>query len=196
MEEKKAIDIIEERDIQHLDSHWYIAVVQNRDEQNCAERLQRQGYESYVAVQKRTTVWKDGRRKERTTVVIPAKVFVRATEQQRSQEIVKLPYIKRFFTNISGRTNEFNRHPVAIIPDAQFQSFRLMLERSETPVTIEERPSFKLGDQVTIIQGSLKGLSGTVVKSPNGKMRLYIQVESLGYASVEVEAANIEKVSN
>jgi len=71
---------------------WVIAVVKNNTELLCQKRLSEQGYEAYVPTQENVVLGSKGRKKIVTSVLIPAKVIVRVTENER-KEVVKLPYI-------------------------------------------------------------------------------------------------------
>lgn len=110
--------------------HWYVAVVNNRSEKACQDRLRKRlknetdsekAYEVYVPIQQEMSIRHDGKRKKVDRIVFPALVFIRCTDSVRRKEIVCLPYIKRFMVNIAGSSRNTCR-PVAIIPDHQMYS--------------------------------------------------------------------------
>ena len=64
---------------------WFIGVVANRREQKIAHRIGEEfaDVEAYVPVRKEMRTWSRGRKREIEKVVIPAKVFIHSTENQR-----------------------------------------------------------------------------------------------------------------
>lgn len=129
--------------------HWYVAVVNNRSEKACQDRLRKRlknetdsekAYEVYVPIQQEMSIRHDGKRKKVDRIVFPALVFIRCTDSVRRKEIVCLPYIKRFMVNIAGSSRNTCR-PVAIIPDHQMYSLMRMVNDAEEHVTIESCPS-------------------------------------------------------
>ena len=77
---------------------WYVAFVGQNTEKSCREKLQRLGYDCYVATQDEIHQWRNGRRHHVERVVISTIVFVHATEDER-RDIVNLPFIKYFMTD-------------------------------------------------------------------------------------------------
>lgn len=77
----------------------------------------------------------------------------------------------------------------AVIPDKEMDMFRRMLEQDELPVTIDETGSvFSEGDKVRVVVGKLAGLEGRVMRMTDNKHRLYVSLDILGSASVEIES--------
>lgn len=103
---------------------WYVAIVSNNTEKVCAEKIAALGYDTYVPTQKELRRWKNGRRKIIDRIVIPAAVFVRCTEADRRHHVVNLPFVKRFMVNRAAATNQYGRHPVAIVPDREIEKLR------------------------------------------------------------------------
>lgn len=175
------------------DLHWYVAVVNNNSERSMAGKLtdERMGgaYECYVPSQKEKRVWKNGRKKEVDRVLLPAMLFVKCTEKKRN-EAKYLGYVKNFLVDFAKGSK--GRHPVAVIPDAQIQQLKIMLEKSVTPVTIEDI-HFRFGDAVKVTSGPLKGVEGNIVVEPKGSY-LVIAIDSLGYAKVQINQKEVEKI--
>lgn len=163
---------------------WFVAIVNNNTELSTSKKINSLGYETFVPQQNLLSII-DGKRKIRKRVVISTLLFVHVTEQER-REIVNLPFVKRFMTDISGKKDSFGRHPIAVIPDSQIQQFRSLLEKSENEVRIESWPK-NLGSKVLIVDGTLKGLSGRVTHSSNGKSFFIIQLDVLGCARVQIK---------
>ena len=172
---------------------WYIAIVNNKSEKLCRERLEQRivgqpvdgkDYEVYVASQKEWTVTASGKRTLKERIVLRALVFIRCTDSLRRQEIAHLPYIKRFMVNIAGERSGGIR-PVAYIPDNQMADLRRMLNDADEPVTIDSF-SVPLGARVRINNGKLKGLAGFVLEAPDGGTEFVIRIDLLGCAKIRI----------
>ena len=172
---------------------WYIAIVNNKSEKLCRQRLEqriahqpddRKEYEVYVASQKIWTVTASGKRTFKERIVLRALVFIRCTDCLRRGEIAHLPYIKRFMVNIAG-VRSGGMRPVAFIPDNQMADLRRMLNDADEPVTIDSF-SVPLGARVRINNGKLKGLAGFVLEAPNGGTEFVIRIDLLGCAKIRI----------
>lgn len=173
--------------------HWYVAIVNHHTEQTSAERIRDIGLDSYVATQQEMRVRNSGRKVKVDRVVIPSKVFVRCTEPER-KEIVTLPFINRFMTNIAAQQQPGVSHkPLAVIPEWQMQMLRFMLANSDTPVTITSRPFVK-GERVRVVRGSLKELEGEILNEPDGSSALLVGLNLLGFAKVAIDPVNVEHI--
>lgn len=173
--------------------HWYVAIVNNKSEKSCLEKLQQRlrsqtdtsrMYETYVPVQQEICIGRDGRRKKVDRIVLPALVFIRCTETVRRKEIVYLPYIKRFMVNIAGAPKSSCR-PVATIPEGQMRGLMRMVSDAETEVFIGVRP-LHLGERVRVNGGKLVGLEGNVWEEPDGSTSLVVKIDILGCAKVTI----------
>lgn len=182
------------------EKHWYVAIVNNKSEKVCLERLQQRlknqlgsenTYDVYVPIQQEMRVGRDGKRKKMDRIVFPALVFIRCTERVRRKEIVYLPYIKRFMVNIAGES----RRPVAVIPDYQMHSLIRMVSDSEEQVTIESRP-LHLGERVRVNGGKLVGLEGNVWEESDGSTSLVIMIDILGCAKVSIPRNLLDPIKN
>ena len=173
--------------------HWFIALLRHNTEKAAHSQLQGLGCEAFLPTQRYTSVWKDGRKKERERVLLTGKIFVRCTEAARL-EIVKLPFILRFMTDAAARKSEQPRSPLAIVPDEQMERFRFMLGQSDHEVEISDF-NIRRGDRVRVVRGSLTGLEGTMTGINAAKMRVSIQMAYGCCASVMVNAADIEPIS-
>jgi transcription antitermination factor NusG len=173
--------------------HWYIAIVGNRSEHRSSETLLASGYETFVASQREKHVWKNGRSKEVDRIVLPSLVFVHTTESERKKHVAFFPCIKRFLTDPSRRKEPGAPAPAAIVPDREMDALRMMLSQSESPVSIVENP-IRVGDKVRVLFGRLKGLVGTVQRSGAGRSRLFVSLDILGCASVEIDRNQVETI--
>lgn len=181
---------------------WYIAIVGNNSERICRDKLEarivRQAddakdYEVYVPVRQELRVRADGKRRTVERILFPAMLFIRCTEQQRRQDIVHLPYIKRFMVNIAGKPGATGIRPVAVIPDSQMLSLKRMVNDGDSEVTIEP-VNIPLGAKVRVNGGKLMGLEGYVLETGDGKTNLVIRVDMLGCARMEIAGGMLEVV--
>lgn len=172
------------------ESKWYVAIVNNRTEKSVAEKLSKIGVENYLPVQEEVHLWANGKRAKVEKVMIPSKVFIRCTEQRR-REIVNLPYIFRFMTNISGARTAGGFRPLAVVPDEEINRLKFMLGVPDVKVTFSA--DFVKGDIVRVVRGPFQGLCGEVLQDAgSGTNRLYINIDFLGSASVVIDPADIE----
>ena len=170
---------------------WFVAIVGRNTEKACRERLSALGYESYVATQMETRVWRTGQKKQGERVLISNILFIHVTERERL-EIVKLPYINYFLTDKAGHTNDFGRHPLAVIPDSQMDMLRFMLYHADSPVSFTSEP-LRLGDHIRVIRGQLTGCEGYVAKDGN-QTHLVVRIDFLGSAQVSISSDDLEKI--
>ncbi len=170
---------------------WFVAIVGRNTEKACRERLSALGYESYVATQMETRVWRTGQKKQVERVLISNILFIHVTERERL-EIVKLPYINYFLTDKAGHTNDFGRHPLAVIPDSQMDMLRFMLYHADSPVSFTSEP-LRLGDHIRVIRGQLTGCEGYVAKDGN-QTHLVVRIDFLGSAQVSISSEDLEKI--
>jgi len=171
---------------------WVIAVVKNNTELLCQKRLSEQGYEAYVPTQENVVLDSKGRKKVTTSILIPAKVIVRVTENER-KEVVKLPYIIRYMTDRVKRPDKYGRHPIATIPDEQVERLKFVLFHTDTSVTLE-RISLQKGDNAKVIRGSLMGTTGYVGEINGSTVSLLIGIGSLGTAKLSIISADVERM--
>ena len=175
---------------------WYIAIVGHRAERSSAKQLTALGYQSYVASQWEVRTWRNGRRQRVERIVLPARVFVKATEQERLKNIVTLPFINRFVTDPARKASAPGaKFPVAVIPERELELFRRMLGQDELPVFVEESDvRYAEGDKVRVKAGRLAGLEGVVRVASEGKKRLYVSLDILGTAYVEIDRNYLEPI--
>lgn len=175
------------------EKHWYIAVVAHRSERLCSKWLTDLGVQNYVASQWEVRHWRNGRRQRVERIVLPARIFVRTTEEQRLRQVVQLPYIFRFVTDPARRPTPDAKAPAARIPDQEMEHFRRMLGQDELPVFLEDsRIQYIVGEKVRVIAGRLFGMEGKVVQTDHDKRRLYISLDILGSAYVEIDKNYLE----
>lgn len=170
--------------------HWFVAVVNNRAERKSAEILSRMGHDVYIPTrveeQKRGTA----RTRKVERILLPAMVLIRCTEQTR-RELVNTPFIKRFRTDRTQVSN-LGSHPLMVIPDCQIESFRKALDQAGD-LPFEDVP-FNLGEMVRVDGGQFDGLTGNVMRLPNGRHQLIIALGSLGGFKLSIAARYLKKI--
>ncbi len=169
---------------------WHIAFVGHNTEKAVEQRLQKLGLETYVATQLQTRIWKNGRKAKIQKVVIPLVVFIKCTEEER-RKIVALPYINRFMVNRASGSGNGLSSPVATISQKEIDTLRQMLGQSDIPVSFVDTP-FKVNDDVTVIKGTLSGISGKVIATTENKSEVIVAIGLLGAAKMTIDASHLE----
>ena len=162
---------------------WMAVYTHMHHERKVADALQTMGIESFVAMQEELRQWKD-RRKKVMRILIPMIVFVRVNESQR-QQVLSLASVSRFMA-------ERGQRRALVIPDAQMDKFRFVLDYSEATVHVTNE-RFRPGERVRVIKGPLSGLEAEFVENA-GKTQIVISLDALGNASVEMPVGYVEKV--
>lgn len=170
---------------------WFVGLVNNNTEKQCARKLEQLGYECFVPAQAETRLWRNGARKVVDRILLPCMLLIHATEAER-KKIVNLPYISRFMTNRAGATDPFGKHPIAVIPESQIARLKFMLGHSDEPVEFEPS-SFRLYDKVRITRGGLAGAEGHIVECGDTTF-FAIRVDFLGVAKVKVKYEDLERM--
>lgn len=172
---------------------WFVAIVNNKAERQCAKRLEKLGYECYVPTQTEVRKWRTGVRNIVERIILPSIVFIHTTERERKQSVAYLSYIKRFMTDRAGAIDAYGKHPVAIIPQDQIDMLRFVLGNADSEVTVEP-PPLQLGNKVRVFRGNLTGLEGYVDKMEASNPKIYIRLNCLGCACVEVDRLSLELI--
>lgn len=174
-------------------THWFVAIVNNNSERKTAQRLQDKkmngAYECFVPVQKKTRVWRNGRKNVVDELLLPTMIFIRCTKEKQ-EEAKRNHYVNSFLKNSASKNTGF--YDAAIIPDKQIEKFKEMLQKADRPVTIESN-HFKLGDLVRVKTGALSGQVGHIIVDPHG-CYLVILLNNLGFAKVQIDPTEVEKI--
>ena len=171
---------------------WFIAVVNHNTEKASEEKLQKLNYETYVAKQTITRVWKNGRKAKVDKVVIQSLVFIKCTEAER-RNVVTFPFVKRFLVNKAGKNDNSASKPLAVVPQSEIDQLRYMLGQSGIPVTFVDTP-FKVKSKVVGIRGELKGVEGEVIQVSEGKSDVVVKIDLLGAAKMSIDTADLELI--
>lgn len=171
---------------------WFIAVVNHNTEKATEEKLQKLNYETYVAKQTITRIWKNGRKAKVDKVVIPSLVFIKCTEAER-RNVVTFPFIKRFLVNKAGKNEHSLSKPLAVVSESEIEQLRFMLGQSSIPVTFVDTP-FRVKSKVVVIRGELRGIEGEVIQVSEGKSDVVVKIDMLGAAKMSIDTADLELV--
>lgn len=173
---------------------WFIAILNNRTEKSVAERLTKMGVENYLPTQSEIHVWRTGKRVKVDKVLIPAKIFIHCTEQER-RKLVYLPFINRFMTNIAGAHDAFSNRPIAVVPEDQIEKLKFMIGASDGEVSFSEH--FAKGRKIEVIRGPLRGLVGEITAdADSGVSRLFVNISCFGCASVVINPKDVRQLND
>lgn len=172
---------IDTPDIQADGRKWYVAYVRLFHERKTAENLATMGIESFVPVREEIHQWSQ-RKKKVMRVLIPQMIFIHADHKQR-MEALTLPAISRYMV-LRGE------HVPAVIPDDQMERFMFMVDYSEETVEMFITP-LEPGQAVRVIKGPLAGLEGELMEI-DGKSKVVVRLDLLGYAGVDMPAGFVE----
>ena len=79
----------------------------------------------------------------------------------------------------------------AIIPDQQMEHLKFMLHHADTEVNVTDSV-LKVGDEVEVIRGSLKGLKGNICYIEENKPMIGVYMNLLGYVCVMINKNDIK----
>lgn len=163
---------------------WYAVYVQVKCEKKSAQKLRTLGYEVFVPVQEEIHQWSD-RRKKIEVIVIPMVVFLKVTTGEL-KEIEKLSYIYSVLKYPGSKI-------AAVIPDKQIEQFKFMLGNCASEVVIEPFKVIK-GAKIRVIRGTLRGVEGQISRNGVNGFKLYISIDNLACASVEISMQDCELI--
>jgi transcriptional antiterminator RfaH len=146
-------DSTEVKTIRNLSSEdkWYAIYTRPRAEKLVYQRLVEAGIESFLPLQKTFRTWSD-RKKLIEKPLLSSYVFVK-THAKRFPVVFKTNGVVRFIS--------FEGQPVSI-PQNQIDNLRLIINSdAEVEVSSEK---FATGDRVEVVNGSLTGLTGELIK--------------------------------
>jgi transcription antitermination factor NusG len=159
---------------------WHALYTRHQHEKPIARILSSKGQDVFLPLYTTVRRWQD-RTKQLRLPLFPCYVFIRGG-LDRQLQILSTPGV----VTIVGWAG----HP-AIIPDAQIEDVRRMVESS---VRVEPYPYLKCGDCVRIRSGALQGLEGILVREKN-LSRLIVSLEMLGRSvAVEVDISCLERI--
>jgi transcription antitermination factor NusG len=168
-----------EKIVQAQRYNWYAVYIKSRAEKKANEELQFKNIESFLPLHRKLRQWSD-RKKWVELPLIPGYLFVRIKSMEHDR-VLQSNYVVSF-VRFEAKA--------AIIPDKQIDYLKLMLKQNVAEVEITSE-NFEPGQLIEVIAGPMIGLQGRLV-SINGKNKLAIELEQLGYSAlIEISANDI-----
>jgi transcription antitermination factor NusG len=144
---------------------WYALYTRPRAEKLVFQRLVEEGIETFLPLQKTYRMWSD-RKKLVERPLLTSYVFVK-TNKKNFPRVYKTNGVVKFVS--------FEGKPVSI-PQNQIDNLRLLINSdAEIEVTSEK---FAPGDNVQVINGSLIGLTGELIRIGT-KNRVVVRIDRL-----------------
>ena len=151
--------------IKHVDPKWYAVYTNPRAEKLVFSRLVEEGVETFLPLQKTFRKWSD-RKKLVEKPLLSSYIFVK---------VVPVDFPKVYKTIGVVKFVVFEGKP-ASIPQKQIDNLRLLINSdAEIEVTSEK---FEKGDNVEVVNGSMVGLTGELIKV-GGKKRVIVRIDRL-----------------
>jgi transcriptional antiterminator RfaH len=144
---------------------WYALYTHPRAEKQVFSRLEETGVETYLPLQKTYRQWSD-RRKLIEKPLLSSYVFVKVIPKDFPL-VYKTPGVVKFVS--------FEGQPVPI-PQKQIDNLRLLIDSNAKIEVSSEK--FEKGDNVEVITGSLRGLTGELIKA-KGRKKVIVRIEEL-----------------
>jgi transcription antitermination factor NusG len=147
--------------------NWFVFYTKSRQEKKVRDLLARRGYDVYLPLQKVMRQWSD-RKKKVEIPLFNSYIFVFDSED-------KIPFIVQtpgIAWNIRHNNKPAVLHPQELETIQRFLSSGFFLESGAGE-------KFYPGDSVEVIDGPLKGMLGTLIKTPDGD-RFTVALESIG----------------
>jgi transcriptional antiterminator RfaH len=135
----------------HTEPHWYAIYTNPRAEKQVRDRLIEEGVEVFLPLQKTYRIWSD-RKKLVERPLLSSYVFVKVSPRS---------FPKVYQTQGVVRFVSFEGKP-ASIPQNQIDNLRLLINSDAEIEISTER--FEQGDFVEVVNGSLIGLTGELIK--------------------------------
>jgi len=150
---------------QETRNEWFAIYTKARNEKKVYERLMEKGVESYLPLIKTLRQWSD-RKKWVEVPLLSSYVFVRVPQHQL-REVIQVDGAAKFIS--------FEGKPAAI-PDKQIDNLRLLVNgEADIEVTGEKLAP---GDPVEVTTGSLRGLTGELIKI-NNRNKVVVRIDRL-----------------
>lgn len=149
---------------------WYAIYTKSRNEKKVNARLAEAGIETFLPLLKILKQWSD-RKKWVEEPLFRSYLFVRISQDEYYKVLSIIGVVK--YITFEGKA--------VPVPNQQILAIKQFLNNEEDQMISTE--SFKIGDQVEIFRGALKGLLGNLVDL-QGKQKVRIEIESIGQSIV------------
>ena len=149
---------------------WYAIYTKSRNEKKVNTRLIEAGIETFLPQQKILKQWSD-RKKWVEEPLFKSYLFVHINQTDYYRVLNVIGVVK--YISFEGNA--------VVVPQQQIMAIKQFLNNEEDQLISSE--SFKVGDQVEIFRGALRGLLGNLVDI-RGKQKVKIEIESIGHSIV------------
>jgi len=159
---------------------WYAAQLRARSEKEVAAEFQRRGVENFVPVYRSVRNWTD-RRVEIELPLFPGYAFVRLALRDRLRVL-----------QVSGVTRLVGASGVPEpLPENEIENLRAGIGFG---AKLTPHPFVAVGSKTRIFRGPLAGVEGILVRHKNS-WRVVLSIVLIGSAaSIDVDAADIERI--
>jgi transcription antitermination factor NusG len=158
--------------------------VRSRAEKAVYERFSEQGFEAFLPLERKLRKWSD-RKKWVEVPYINSYVFVKSSEKEYYDILNTFNVV--CFVTFEGQA--------AIIPEWQIDAMRKIVSSKESFHFTSHR--FKKGEKIVIESGTLTGYTGEIIHNSNGKKKVLIRIDQIGYSMVvELDILEVKKVKS
>lgn len=160
---------------------WYAIYTKSRAEKAVNDRLQEQQIETFLPLQKKLRKWSD-RKKWVETPYINSYVFVKVSEKEY-YNVINTQGAVRYIT-FEGKA--------APIPDWQIDAMKKVVNSDQAFHFSNQH--FLKGEHISIESGTLSGYEGEVIHDSDGKKKVLIRIDQIGYSMmVEMDILEVKK---
>ena len=158
--------------------------MRSRAEKAVYDRFIDQGFEAFLPLERKLRKWSD-RKKWVEVPYINSYVFVKSSEKEYF-EVLNTFNVVRFVT-FEGIA--------APIPEWQIDAMKKIVGSKEKFHFSSHH--FKKGEKIKIEKGVLIGFSGEIVHDSDGKKKVLIRIDQIGYSMVvEMDLLDVKKVQS
>lgn len=163
---------------------WFIGRVKHCHEHKVADMLKAMGVEYFLPEQTVRRKWSD-RIKKVQVLLLARYIFIRCMNAKRVEILQSIPSLTNFMA-------DHNTRMAAVIRDKDLETFRLMVEYEDKPITIDSAV-FSPGDRVRVICGPLMDHECELVEVSNKKC-IAVGLGILGSARIELPLSYIATI--
>ena len=162
-----------------VDLAWYALYTRSRHEKKLLTELADRSIEVFLPMREVLSRWKD-RKKRIWLPLFPGYIFIHQVDTPENRyRVLNLPGAVRFV----GHEGHAER-----IPEEQIEAVRRFLEAE---IAIDPYPYIRVGQQVEIVAGPLRGIQGILVRK-RGRFRFVLRVDLIRQAvSIEIDASDV-----
>jgi len=164
------------------ESRWYAVFTVPQHEKSVEKQLQIREIESFLPTYETVRVWKNRQRMKLVLPLFPTYVFVRICSEQR-RKVLQSPGVLQ----IVGNHKEYSA-----LSEAEIEFLRSGLCKQG----LEPYHELVVGTRVRIRSGVMQGIEGTLVRKSDS-MRFVLTIKLINqHAAVQVNAEDLETISN